>query len=259
MDTPTLHQDLPTDGTDGPMGPYVIEEPRIAAPQAAQPTGKPVTLSPAPPAEANLAETNRANDRAATVQNSGPLETTSTGVPFGVVPWAAAAILMGAALIAWAVHSRARAARAVKAVQSANTSAASADQQLADDMSELSDRIARELDARAQRLERLIATADTKIAELSAIEDRVARVTASPSPTATARSFSTHAELKPMSTKVHAMAGDVDTEGAADPGIAAIYQLADEGHTAVQIAQRTGRGTGQVELVLNLRRAARGG
>ena len=228
---------------DEAIGPLILEQSRVA-----DQTTKPVTLAPAPSTEA------------ATVQQPS---TQAAKAPVGVVPWAAGAILAGAALIAWALASRAKATRAAKAVRSANADASTSDPNLADDMQELTDRLAQELDTRAQRLERLIVTADERIARLEALEDRLTShlestqravkpriVATSIAPASASTPHTPHTEPKP--TPAHAMVG------AGDPAIAAVYQLADEGLGAVQIAQRTGRPTGQVELILNLRRAAMG-
>lgn len=226
---------------DEPIGPLVLEQPRIAE----QGTNKPVTLAPAPGADA-----------AVTQQPSGAPSTQAakSPAPVQIVPWAAGAILCGAALIAWALASRAKASRAAKAVRSANAEASTSDPNLADDMQELTERLAQELDTRAQRLERLIVTADERIARLEALEVRLTAHLESAQraakPRVVATSIAPHTEPKPA--PAHALVG------AGDPAIAAVYQLADEGLGAVQIAQRTGRPTGQVELILNLRRAAMG-
>jgi hypothetical protein len=233
------------------MGPYIMEEPRIAGEQAG---AKPVTLAPAPPSDANA-------QHAMSVQPQPFRTPNSAQAPTGVLAWAGGAVIIGAALIAWAVASRARVAKAHRAVRGANAEASASDAGLAEDMQELTDRLAQELDVRAQRLERLIVAADERIARLESLETRLgagldaaqraarpARVPTTPlAPAATS-----HAEPKP--------AGDagVLVGGAGDPSIAAVYTLADQGMSAVQIAQRTGRATGQVELILNLRRAAMG-
>lgn len=251
MNTMMYGPQIPADDSEGPIGPSILEEPRLTDQQA---DTKPVTLAPVPPADANRSELQQVTQQ--------PVSTPAAQVvPFGVVPWAAAAILTGAALIAWALMSRAKALRAAKAVQTANADASTSDPNLAEDMQELTDRLARELDTRAQRLERLIVTADERISRLEALEERLgahleqAQRAAKPRVPTTALTPAPHAELKPAPSEVPALAG---MGGSGDPGIAAVYQLADQGLPAVQIAQRTGRPTGQVELILNLRRAAMG-
>jgi hypothetical protein len=253
MNTMMYGPQIPADDSEGPIGPLVLEEPRLADQQAGT---KPVTLAPVPPADANRSELQQVTQQ--------PISTPSAqAVPFGVVPWAAAAILTGAALIAWALASRAKALRAAKAVQTANADASTSDPNLAEDMQELTDRLARELDTRAQRLERLIVTADERISRLEALEERLgahleqAQRAAKPRvpTTSLTPAPAPHPELKPAPVEVPALVG---MGGSGDPGIAAVYQLADQGLPAVQIAQRTGRPTGQVELILNLRRAAMG-
>lgn len=88
------------------------------------------------------------------------------------------------------------------------------------DLRELTERLSAELDARADRLERLIALADERLA---ALEGKARLVEPKPMPRASGE-------------------------------FAEVYDLADSGAAAVEIARRTGRPTGQVELILNLRR-----
>ena len=85
------------------------------------------------------------------------------------------------------------------------------------DATELTQRLCAQLDAKAERLEQLLAEADRRLADLDH------RDAAPP-------------EQASMSARVHA--------------------LADRGLTAVQIAQETGQPTGQIELILALRRRA---
>lgn len=99
------------------------------------------------------------------------------------------------------------------------------------DARELMDRLAVELDARAERLERLIARADDRIRSL---ESRTPGRTAQAAPAPAV-------EPKPRPAEVA-------------PGHREVHELADRGLSPVQIAQRTGRPTGEVELVLSLRR-----
>lgn len=96
---------------------------------------------------------------------------------------------------------------------------------LTSDMKELTERLATELDARAERLERLLDAADQRIVEL---EKALAR----------------GLEVKPIARP----------HGQVDPAFAEVYELADQGLRPVDIARRTQRPTGQVELILNLRR-----
>lgn len=90
------------------------------------------------------------------------------------------------------------------------------------DARELTLRLASELDRRAASLEALIARADERLAAL----ERAVR--ASP-------------DLPP-------------SEPSADPASRRVYDLADQGLPIVEIARRVDRPTGQVELILALRR-----
>lgn len=102
------------------------------------------------------------------------------------------------------------------------------------DMKELTDRLAGELEARSARLEKLLAEADRRVRDLEAARDAGPREAAPVVVMPAARS-----RVEPMHARVH--------------------ELADQGLTPIQIAESTGVPTGQVELVLALRRAgARG-
>lgn len=83
----------------------------------------------------------------------------------------------------------------------------------------------READQRAAQLERLITAADERIRELRGLASRPA---ASPQPRLAAGGDSAHR---------------------------AVYELADRGLSPLEIARELGQPTGQVELILNLRRA----
>lgn len=95
------------------------------------------------------------------------------------------------------------------------------------DVDELSRRLAEELDRKAARLERLIAEADARLEQL---EPAVRR----------ARSAADgHAPVR---------------DGGLDPVSVQVYEMADRGCSAVEIAQSLGQHVGKVELILALRR-----
>lgn len=108
---------------------------------------------------------------------------------------------------------------------------------LIDDMHELADRLAKDLDARSRRLETLLAEADARANRLA--QPPRTQPTTTPPITAPA----------PL---IDAIRGPTPVE----PAHQRIHELADQGLTPVAIAQATGTPTGQVELVLALRRAA---
>lgn len=137
------------------------------------------------------------------------------GLPLGGVTLAAVVMIAGVSLVAYGLRrvlSRRGDARAAPTV--------------AEEMRELTDRLASDLDRRAERLERLIAVADARIAALEKPEGRP------PAP-----------------------ASIVEAKGA-EPAYLNVYELADAGLPAVEIARRTQRPTGQIELILNLRRGS---
>ena len=135
---------------------------------------------------------------------------------------AAGAILVGCLLVAY-WYRRRMLSGAPRGTVSASD--------LASDMQELSDRLASDLEARAERLERLLALASGRIREL----ERLIQL----QPAAETRLI----EPKPQPRGEGVDASHLD-----------VYELADNGHTPVEIAKRLDRPTGQVELILNLRR-----
>lgn len=112
------------------------------------------------------------------------------------------------------------------------------------DMEELAERLSAQLDAKADRLERLIARAETRIVELQA-------------GLAAARSPSTQVEPKPepRAEGRAAARAPVPPEPAGPPQHARVLELADRGLSAVEIARTLEMPTGQVQLILNLRKA----
>lgn len=152
-----------------------------------------------------------------------------SGAPAGTLEGAIAigAIAGGVALLTywWRRHTAARRpATRSAAIAGPRADAPAELRDLERDMRELTDRLAAELDARAARLERLIEAADARLVAL----ERAAESPATPR----ARSASV-----------------------ADP-FAEVYHLADQGLPSVEIARRTSRPTGQVDLILNLRRGS---
>jgi type II secretory pathway component PulM len=99
------------------------------------------------------------------------------------------------------------------------------------ELSEMARQISAQLDTRAAKLEVLIKEADEKIAALRREP---------PTPTAVGR------DLRPM-------VGDPGASHVEDARHVAVYQLADSGLNPGQIAQRLGRPSGEIELILALR------
>ncbi len=141
---------------------------------------------------------------------------------------AGAAMVVGVLLVAYAAR------RKVLARKSSNSvNAEPGVDTLAQDMQDLSERLAAELDRKADRLEQLIEAADERLRRLDAAEKapvRAAVVT----------------EVKPTAKP-----------GTAAPSLEVahreVYELADGGLTPLEIAKRLERPTGQIELILNLR------
>ncbi len=103
------------------------------------------------------------------------------------------------------------------------------------DAEELAETLAARLNEQADRLERLMREADARIARLDGLTN-TAMVEPKPAPAA------------PGPTRALDGFGE-------DPITRQVYQLADQGQPAIEIAKRLGQHTGKVELILALRRA----
>ncbi|HZW09104.1 MAG TPA: hypothetical protein VFF69_04300 [Phycisphaerales bacterium] len=104
------------------------------------------------------------------------------------------------------------------------------------DAEELTRRLAAILDNKAARLEALIEQADERARRLEALTSRPA-----PAP--------------PPPLRSEPRLDEPDPADAVDPFHRRVYELADQGLSPVDIARRIDRPTGQVELILALRRA----
>lgn len=107
------------------------------------------------------------------------------------------------------------------------------------ELSDMSRQISSQLDTRAAKLEALIREADEKIEQL-----QNARPDHGPPPSVQRRQPAVEEERPPMRLVV---------PEAVDPRHAEVYRLADQGQTPQQIAQRLGRPSGEIELILALR------
>ncbi len=111
------------------------------------------------------------------------------------------------------------------------------------DAEELTRRLAAVLDNRAAKIEILIEQADARLAALEAAEARAPLpVRPREGVRRRGREGSVHAQESPASL-------------AMDPLHRKVYDLADQGLTPVDIARKIEKPTGQVELILALRRA----
>ncbi len=136
------------------------------------------------------------------------------------------------------------------------------------------DRVARQLEQRAGQLERFIEQADSRIIELkrlsipmpskSAAEQRTPGNLQSTTVERQHASFPRASAVPTQARAANAQAADhpVHASSSAGAGItnshphAEVHALADAGLSPVQIAQRLAKPTGQIELILNLRKAA---
>ncbi len=96
------------------------------------------------------------------------------------------------------------------------------------EMSEMARQITAQIDTRAARLEALIRQADQRIAALNA--------------------------LPPSQPETKSPALEPADSPAVDPRHAQVYALADQGRSSQEIAQELNRPSGEIELILALRR-----
>lgn len=110
---------------------------------------------------------------------------------------------------------------------------------VAQDIEELAERLAAKLDAKAARLERLLAQADARLAALGQAVEQ-------PGPSASMR-----VPTGRPTSNVRLVSENDETPAAHRR----VYELADQGLASREIAQRLSQPVGQVELVLALRRS----
>jgi DNA-binding NarL/FixJ family response regulator len=103
------------------------------------------------------------------------------------------------------------------------------------ELSDMSRQITAQLDTRAAKLEALIREADEKIAAMKSAQSSSAFPSAFPAST-----------LPPL--------GDSPEPSPGDPRHAEVYTLADQGRSSMEIAQQLNRPSGEIELILALRR-----
>lgn len=112
------------------------------------------------------------------------------------------------------------------------------------ELSEMSRQMTGQLDTRAGKLEALLREADEKIATLRSLGGGG---TTGSSP------HGVLVEGKLLESDAVTMPFPEDTVSPVDPRHAEVYDLADEGQSAQDIARQTGRPRGEVDLILALR------
>ncbi|MBN2562829.1 MAG: hypothetical protein JXQ75_18045 [Phycisphaerae bacterium] len=126
-------------------------------------------------------------------------------------------------------------------------------EQLLIELEELSRKINAQIDTKFAKLERSIADADKRISAFRILIDEAKRVTDGIAPSA----GPSPADASPDAPAVQR--GEVEspredgTSPRGDERRRRIYELADRGSTAVEIAQELDQTVGEVELILNLR------
>ena len=156
-----------------------------------------------------------------------------------VAAGATAGIMLGCFLVVWAMRGG-RAGREPATGREAGPGAGAAGQTT----NELTRQLIDELDRKTERLERLLARVEEA-------ERRVVRVGLAEGVAAGVVEGGSEERV----------AGRVDTGAFLndDPSNAMIFEMAEQGRTSQEIAAALDRPAGQVELVLNLRRASRRG
>ena len=112
------------------------------------------------------------------------------------------------------------------------------------ELSEMTRQMTAQIETRAARLEALVHEADEKIALLRSLAGSAG---AGPSP------HGVLLEAKLLESDAVTMRPAEDPVPAVDPRHAEVYDLADGGQSAQDIARQTGRPRGEVELILALR------
>lgn len=165
---------------------------------------------------------------------SVPLGTPAAGTGSLAGTIAIAGMFLGALLVAYWYRQRLLKAPKTDAGRAGDAAA------LAKDLNELTERLAEELDRKAERIETLIAAADERIRQMERLQME-APAAAAVAPTLDPRL------LEPRHRVRHETLG-------VEPSHREIYDLADAGLSPVEIAQKLDKPTGQIELILNLRR-----
>lgn len=168
----------------------------------------------------------------------------SAGLPPWIAPTlATAGIVLGITIIVLQVRSDRRRASSYSRPREPDPDAGPLHGVMRD-AEELIDRLAARADAQAQRLESLIARAESAERRLA---EQQTRITSAPQPP-TRPAANPQPKLKPPPRRA------IPEETAAEAEHADVYELADRGLAAPEIARRLGQPQGEVELILSLRR-----
>ena len=150
---------------------------------------------------------------------------------------AGCAMLLGVLLIGYAVRQKLSGGRKAAARAAAAPMAWPQEAEMLRDIRELTDRLAVELDAKAERLEKLLKMAEQRAKMLETLPSQHRIV-----------------ETKPEVRRGAAAGAQGSGPTAADGPYREVYDLADQGLSVLEIAQRLDKPTGQVGLILNLRK-----
>ncbi len=144
--------------------------------------------------------------------------------------------IIGCSCLTWALRKRSSSRAKSPSINSEHLATVAELNALRSDLNELGERLAQKLDHKAAHLESLLARAEHAAEELRHL-----------------RAATTQAgtRLAPPPTRSD---GFIESHAALDPLHARVAELADQGLAPVQIAQRLGQPTGQIELILALRR-----
>lgn len=126
------------------------------------------------------------------------------------------------------------------------------------EVEEMARRVASQLDAKSVAVERLLRDADERIARLEAVIDQLDAGTAHrhAATTADPPGDQNPAESSdPQAPPADQNPRPRPSPGTADPLSRQVYELADQGHTAPDIARQLDEHIGKVELILALRSA----
>jgi hypothetical protein len=126
-------------------------------------------------------------------------------------------------------------------------------EQLMTEVEQLARRFSAQLDAKSRRLERLTAQADERIEALLKLQDPSSPIVGGADALPSRQAAATR-RMQPSTSFEEA--ATVEEDQSADPLAASVYDLADQGLSAEQIARKLGEHAGKVELIMALRTTA---
>lgn len=145
--------------------------------------------------------------------------------------------IVGCTCLTWALRRRSSSKNKKPDISAEQIATVAELHSLRSDLNELGERLAKQLDRKAGHIEELLARAEQATEKLRLLQG------------STSQAGTRHPEWAQNRRD-----GFIETAAPLDPLHARVAELADQGLTPVQIAQRLEQPTGQIELILALRR-----